>query len=215
MIVAATATTTEHELKRLNQRDEQEVALFCWAGLRPLNHGHIAPAVWLNALGNVYIIQKQRDKYECEDETRVMKDRYGKDHRIYYLCSPAQLPKIYHETNSQTGVIWDIDLDYLTEKEEIPDQQYTPMLSRRAITSVLSPCKEWMQIILGNLKAMTIALEPEYTGGLSCSLELFRQWENMFFAAPLFSKECEWRDNCSLHRLACHHRTIRQFGNAF
>ena len=92
-------------------------------------------------------------------------------------------------------MIWDLDLDYLTEEEEVPDQQYTPMLSKRAITSLLSPRKEWMQIILCDLKAITIALEPEYTGGLSCSLELYRQWENIFFTAPLFSKDCDWKDN--------------------
>ena len=51
----------ESELKRLDQSNEQEVAFFCWAGLRPINDGHIAPAIWLNALGNVYILQKQRE----------------------------------------------------------------------------------------------------------------------------------------------------------
>ncbi len=183
----------ESELKRLNQRDEQEVALFCWAGLRPLNDGHIAPAIWLNALGNVYIIQKQRD--DCEDESRVFKDRYGNPHDIYYFRSPEELPDTYYETNSQTGVIWDIDLDYLTEEEPVPDQQYTPMLSRQSIEAILSPKKEWMRIILDDLMAITVALEPTYTGGLSRSLELYRLWENVLFDAPLFSKECCWKDN--------------------
>ena len=82
----------EGELKRLDQHNEQEVALFCWAGLRPLNDGHIAPAVWLNALGNVYIIQKQKNEYDCEDETCVVKDRYGNDHRIYYLRRQRSCP---------------------------------------------------------------------------------------------------------------------------
>jgi hypothetical protein len=186
----------EGELKRLNQQDEPEVALFCWAGLRTLNDGHIAPAVWLNALRNVYIIQKQKDNDECEDESRVLKDRYGYDHHIYYFHSPAQLPATYRKTNSQSGVIWDIDLDYLTQAEEVPGQQYTSMLgNNRAIRSLLSPRKEWMRIILNDPKAITIAMEPEYTGGLSCSLELYRQWESIFFVDPLFSKECDWRDD--------------------
>lgn len=93
------------------------------------------------------------------------------------------------------GVIWDIDLDYFTQEEEVPDQQYTPMLGNRAIRSLLSPRKEWMRIILNDPKAITVAMEPEYTGGLSCSLELYRQWENIFFVDPLFSNECDWRDD--------------------
>ena len=152
----------------------------------------------MNALGNVYIIQKQKDSYECEDENRVLKEplrRQGFSTTSITFRSPKKLAATYRETNSQSGVIWDIDLDYLTQEEEVPDQQYTPMLSNRAIRSLLSPRKEWMQIILGDPKAITIAMEPEYTGGLSCSLELYRRWETIFFCGSLFSKHCDWRDD--------------------
>src|SRR5580700_2688388 len=73
----------ENQLRRLNQESDQELALFCWAGLRSLNDGHIAPAVWLNSLGNVYIVQKQHR--HCSSQDRVMKDRYGKPHHIFYF----------------------------------------------------------------------------------------------------------------------------------
>lgn len=183
----------ESELKRLNQQDEQEVSIFCWAGLQPLNDGQIGPALWLNALGNVYIVQKQKDSKENRLD-HVLKDRYGKPHHVFYFQSPDELPDTFYETNSQSGVVWDIDLDYFTETEPVPDQRYTPVLSKRAINSVISPRREWMQIILGNLKAITIALEPTYTGGLDKSLDIYRQWESVLFAAPLFSNECCWRE---------------------
>ena len=184
----------ERELKRLNQKNEKEVALFCWAGLQPLNDGQIGPAIWLNALGNVYIILKQ-DKICHTQQPVVHKDRYGKDHHVYYFRSAKDLPNTFYETNSGSGVIWDIDLDFFTEEKSVPDQSYTARLSNRQIKALLSPRKEWMQIILGDLKAITIALEPKYTGGLSHSLEIYRQWESVFFDAPLFDKNCCWKEN--------------------
>jgi hypothetical protein len=185
----------EDELKRLNQRDENEVALFSWAGLQPNNDGQIGPALWLNALGNVYIVQKQHK--DCKSQNHVLKDRYGKPHHVYYFRSPERLPNTFYKTNSQSGVIWDIDLDFFTQEKPMPDQPYTPMLTSREIRSLLSLRKEWMQLILRNLVAITIALEPEYTGGLSRSLELYRQWEKNLFSAPLFSEDCDWREACS------------------
>ena len=41
-----------------------------------------------------------------------------------------------------------------------------------------------MQTILGDLKAITIALGPTYAGGLDKSLDIYRQWENALFGAP-------------------------------
>jgi len=179
------------ELKRLRQDKDGELALFCWAGLNPLNDGHIAPAIWLNAIGNVYIVQKQyRD---CHSRSHTMVDRYGKPHNIVYCRSLERLVDSFRETYAGTGVIWDIDLDFFTRGRRVPDQRYTPPLNEQEIMSLLSADKEWMPMILGDLKAITIALEPEYTGGLSRSLDLYRAWERAMFRSPLFSKNCRWR----------------------
>lgn len=183
----------EEQLKQLNQSDEGEVALFAWAALRALNDGHIRPAAYLNAIGNVYIVLKQ-DWDSGDDRDEVVKDRYGKDHHVFFFPTPKKMVKTFHETHSHSGVIWDLDLDYLTEAEEVPDQWNTPLLSNRAIKAVLSPKSEWMQVILSDLRAITIALEPEYTGGLAQSLHLFRQWERSFFEASVFDKHCPWKD---------------------
>lgn len=185
----------EEELSKLNQLDSQEVAFFCWAGLRQINDGHIAPALWLNALGDVYVLQKQLDNDECEQFSHPIKDRYGREHNIWYFRTPEELAKHYEQENSGSGLFWDIDLDYFT-KEKIPDDQmYAPPESKRIIRSLLNPKRSWMQQILRNLQGITIALEPEYTGGLSNSLELYQVWESVLFTEPVFSKHCAWKDN--------------------
>jgi hypothetical protein len=148
--------------------------------------------VWLNALGNVYIIQKQ--KQDCKGESRRLADRFGHEHQIFYFRSLKNFPTKFERTNTGAGVIWDIDLDYFTKGKSVPDQCYSPPLSAEEIKALLSPNTAWMPLILRDLKAVTIALEPMYTGGLSLSLELYRHWESSLFAAPLFNKKCRWRE---------------------
>jgi hypothetical protein len=63
----------EKQLRSLDQKDEQEIAIYAWAGLRPLNDGHIFPAAWLNAIANVYIVQKQHR--DCRRQNHIVEDR--------------------------------------------------------------------------------------------------------------------------------------------
>jgi hypothetical protein len=182
---------TKDKLAMLNQRDEQEVALYAWAGLCSLNDGQIIPAVWLNAIGNVYIVQKQHQN--CTNENLSIEDRFGHKHRVFYFRSLKDFPNTFEKTNTGSGVIWDVDLDYFTQGRSVPDQCYTPPLRGEKIAATLSPDAPWIPLILRDLKAITIALEPKYTGGLSVSLELYRHWESALFAAPLCSKRCRWR----------------------
>jgi hypothetical protein len=190
--VAVPSDFIESELIQLNQTDEEEVALFCWAGLRQLNDGHILPALWLNALGNVYVIQKQHQ--DCRSENYSCVDRFGNEHHVLYFRSLKDFPGTFERTNSHAGVIWDVDMDYFTQGRSVADQCYTPSLSGDKISAMLLPTTPWMPLILRDLKAITLALEPQYTGGLSKSLELYRHWESAPFALPLFNKNCRWRN---------------------
>jgi hypothetical protein len=183
----------ETQLKQLNQADENEVALFAWAGLSPINDGHIRPAVWLNAIGNVYIVTN--DGWDDDERDEMIRDRFGKDHGMFFCRTPREFAKVFGRTTTGAGVVWDLDLDYLTCPVPVPDQQYTHILSNRQIKSRISPRSPWMQLILENLQGVTVALEPEYTGGLSQSLHLIRQWERTFFTASVFEKHCSWRDD--------------------
>jgi len=176
------------KLLKLNQADEREVALFCWMGLHFKNDGHISPAMWLNALGNVYVIQRQKESFQRE---RPLIDRYGKEHRLYFFRSHYDFAKTFERTRGNAGVIWDVDLDYFVKRANT-----SPVpLAAQEIAAALSPATAWMPLILRDLKAVTVALEPTYTGGLSRSLELFKQWQSALFCTPLFSKSCRWRKN--------------------
>jgi hypothetical protein len=181
----------EDELRRLNELDENEIGFFCWAGLRSINDGHIAPAMWLNAIGNVYAVIKQSD--QPENSNRTLTDRYGQKHTISYLHSPEEFVGLWEENDRGNGLLWDIDLDYFTGVEEVSDQQYTPLLSDKEIAKTLDLSQVWPRKVLENLRGITIALEPEFTGGLSNSLHLFRQWEKALFDVPLFDKHCAWK----------------------
>lgn len=186
-----TVDVIEKQLLNLDQDNDQEIALYAWAGLRPMNDGHIYPAVWLNALGNVYIVQKQHRN--CRRETHAVTDRYGNEHHVFYFRSLSDFAKAFERTNTGAGVIWDVDLDYFTRGRSVDDQCYTPPMSGEDIHEMLAADTAWMPLILSDLKGITIALEPQYTGGLSISLELYRHWESALFSAPLFSKRCRWR----------------------
>jgi len=60
----------------------------------------------------------------------------------------------------------------------------------------ICPAMEW---ILSRLEGFTIAMEPDFCGGLKKSNQLFHILENIFFTAPLFNKdlnnkkELKWR----------------------
>jgi hypothetical protein len=181
----------ESEMTRLDQGNDAEVGFFCWAGLRSLNDGNVFPAVWLNAIGDVYAIIKQRDAGACR--SYAVKDRYGKQHNIRFCKRPEQFLEARRKHGEPRGLIWDIDLDFFTQAKIVPDQRYTPPLSDKAIARLLDPRQEWVREVLWNLEGITIALEPTYTGGLSTSLRLFQQWERVFFSKPIFDRHCSWK----------------------
>jgi hypothetical protein len=51
----------------------------------------------------------------------------------------------------------------------------------------------WMQQKFRDLQAITIAIEPEFTWGLSVANRRFECWESALFAKPIFSKSSAWR----------------------
>jgi hypothetical protein len=179
------------ELSILNQSEDAEVAMYCWAGLHPLDDGQIFPALWLNAIGNVYIVQRQHQA--CKAHHRVHVDRYGKPHEVYYFRHPRYFPDVYYRTRTTNGVIWDVDLDYFTRTKVVPDRMYAPPVPDREIAKLLAPRSEWMRLILRELHAITIALEPRYTGGLGQTFKFFDKWERSLFVRSIFSDACRWK----------------------
>lgn len=182
----------EH-LGLLDTRNKREVSMYAWAGLRQINDGHISPAVWLNALGDIYVIQKQRDLDDCEYLNHVQTDRYGNEHQFRYFRDLESFSNEYEAVQGDQGVYWDVDLDFFTSEHGDPDLRYYPALGEAEIRAELDIEQLWMQQILCDIKGMTIALEPKYTGGLTTSLELYKVFESSLFESPLFSKSCKWK----------------------
>jgi len=127
-------------------------------------------------------------------------DRFGRSHSITYLQSPDEFVDLWLGREQGDGLLWDIDLDYFTEADKVPDQRYTPLHSDTAIARALDPSQEWLQEVLANLRGITIALEPKYTGGLSNSLQLFQRWEAALFKVPLFDIRHCYQNNSGSRR---------------
>ena len=156
------------ELKELDPRDENELSLFCWARLRSLNDGHVAPAQYLDAIGDVYVILKQHadEQVVCEEyRKRTQVDMHGTSHQVHYYDTIAQF-LAEHESDAVHPLVLNIDLDYLTTPGASRERGAEELVSDRVIKKAVSPTGPLMHWVLPRLAGLTMALEPEYCGGV-------------------------------------------------
>lgn len=184
-------------LKRLNPRNSTELGLFCWLGLHRLNDGHILPAAYLNAVGDVHVILKQhaldREEYP-EKNVSLFPDRFGYEHVIRYYSSPEEFLE-WNENSPHHSTIFDLDLDYFTkyDDDDHPEGFAADLVPDDEIRQLLDPVGEFMQWVKPRLAGMTIALEPEYCGGISNCFHLLNMVSDTLFDPPLFREGCNWR----------------------
>ena len=181
------------ELELLDQRNENEVGFFCWAGLRAINDGHIAPAVWLNAIGSVYVLQKQMTADECRDQNYQLSNRYGKNVNVKFFSSMKGLHTALLSRPPRTRTIWDVDLDYFVTKTSDGGKGDAKLIPPSRVKEQTSCHNPVVSLILENVQGITIALEPEYTGGLARSLLLYKTWEGTLFTRSVFDDNCQWK----------------------
>lgn len=194
------------ELEALNLCDENEVSLFCWAGLRSLDDGHIAPAQYLNVIGDTYVILKQHRERRRLDEryrTREVVDRYGNPHRVHYYDSAKQFLAA-HADDGVHRCIWDLDLDYFMRYagDDFPDAGTTRPVSDRVIREFVSPSSPLTQWILPRLAGWTIALEPEYCGGVRNCMRFLDLVTRTVGDPPLLSHGMRWKRSTPRRRSA-------------
>ena len=183
------------ELEQLNPTDENELSLFCWARLCCLNDGHIAPAQYLNAIGDVYVILKQRKaQREMHDEyrKRTQKDRYGKVRQVHYYDTIEQFLK-EHGSDPVHPLALDIDLDYFTTPDDSRELGAEHLVSDRTIKKVISPKGPLMQWVFPRLSGLTIALEPQYCGGIRNCMHILDVVSDTLFDPPLLTSKMQWR----------------------
>ncbi len=178
------------ELRAINQNDYREVGIFTAYKLSPLNHCQILSAAYLNLISDVYVLCKQ----DGDDDEFDFEDYLANNHKVkvFYKIEDL-LTCIQQETID--SVYLDVDLDYFTESEDscggdanvklVSDEEVGSMVALR------SPLMEW---ILPKLKGMTIALEPQYYGGMRKSHYLFNLLDEYLFDPPLLNPNSRWKD---------------------
>lgn len=188
---------TPDELSRLDPKDANELTLFCWAGLRSLNDGHIAPAQYLDAIEDVYVILKQRaDQREVHPEyrKRTQRDRHGKEHQVHYFDTVGAFLK-EHRSDGLHPLVLDLDLDYFTSPDESREKGAEKLVGDRTISRVMSPGGPLMRWVFPRLAGFTIALEPGYCGGIRNCMHILDVVSDTLFDPPLLTSRMRWRQH--------------------
>lgn len=175
-------------LKKLKTDDFNAVSHFCWDKLHSLNDGHILAAAYLNVIGDIHVVAKQRD--ECPED---FVDIAGSIHALW--CHES-VESLLEAVRGQvcTSVLFDIDLDYFTESaDSCGGGSDLKLVETSEIERCLRPDGDLMSWIFPRLSGMTIATEPEFCGGLLNSNELFRTVHNILFYPPLLTTRAGWR----------------------
>jgi hypothetical protein len=184
---------TPHQIRQLDPRDVNELSLFCWAGLRSLNDGQIAPAQYLNAIGDVYVILKQfKEEKKTKDRHRTQLDKNGRAHQIYYYDTPDDFLRA-HATDPAHPLILDLDLDYFTSEANSGEHGDQKRVSDREIKKVVSLDRPLMRWILPRLDGFTIALEPKYCGGVGNCAHILNVVSSTLCDPPLLSAGMKWQ----------------------
>lgn len=179
------------ELTTLNQNDCREIGIFTAYKLNPLNDSQILSAAYLNQISDIYVLCKQQ-QYD-DDDIFAFTDYLGNKHevKIFYEID-EMLACIKKETI--TSVYFDIDLDYFTEsKDSCGGDAGVELISDEEVVKIIALNSPLMQWILPKLKGMTIALEPEYCGGMRKSNHLFNLLDENLFDPSLLNPNSSWR----------------------
>lgn len=183
-------TNDKKELDRAsNERrnSERNVAIYSALGLRPLNDGHIYPAQFLNAIGDVFVLYKQREP--CE---RSLTDKNGRKHCIRYFNDTEKLLYAINEKPFQRTIL-DLDVDYFFDDGKDVRGAET-MIDPKKIREFLNPESELMSTILfRNLQGITFAIEPSYCGGLAGCFKAMSIIMEAMFSGSLLSHKVSLR----------------------
>jgi len=185
--LCAPGSTEQDDLRALDLDSEQDVGLFCWSRLNPLNDGQILAAAFAGLIGDIFVLCKHRDDY-----LRDWTDMRGDNHRTV-LCH--SLDDFIRKLPATGHVYLDLDLDYFTESDDAhgggPNVRMVPDDEVRA---VVDPAGPLMRQLLPRTAGMTIATEPTWCGGMRNSNHLFGLVDEALFDPPLLHDDADWRD---------------------
>jgi hypothetical protein len=176
-------------LAELNIKDDREIAAFSWASLSSNNDDHILAAAYLNLIGNVYVLCRQRNNWS--DEGLI--DKFGNAHSIRKFETAEDLQQALL-ASTEAAAYLDVDLDYFAIKEGYNRKmKASDYMSKADIKALFDAEQPWVDWIYQRLEGFTIATEPEYCGGLAKSNELLDTLNSILFNPGLFEKNCIWK----------------------
>lgn len=187
-------------LKALPTDNKARVAFYTWAQLEHTNDVHIQSAILLNKIKNVYVICRQTSSRE---NPLIIDDFKGNEHKVFIFSSIEEFENSISKLD-ESHIYLDIDLDYFTlcnppsVNGRINGKRYT-YLKKGEIEELFSHKRPAMKWILNRLQGLTIAMEPDFCGGLQKSNKLFNILEQTLFTQPLFNrnimnkKQVKWK----------------------
>lgn len=180
-------------LAKLDASNLFEVSFYSWAKLHPLNDNHIVSAAYLNLIGDIYVVCKQTHHGKVDEGVKEFKDIHGNIHHIKKFEYYENLMK-FVEAKKIEQIYFDIDLDYFTiENSTSNDKQYFTYMKDKEIKEMFSLENPLMQWVIKRIKGMTIALEPEHTGGINKSMKYYSLLEKLFFNGSVFRWQTTWK----------------------
>lgn len=192
--VGASADVHKKELRELDLRDETMVGLYAWLRLHPHNDGQILPALYLDLFSDVYVLLNGKHEIfdtDCLEEPTKCRDRNRKTHTVRYFTDPELL---IESMPRGRDVYLDIDLDFFSdpysskENRKGAERQWPANRIRQFLTEPTGV----IQLILPSLVGLTIALEPQYCGGLANSHRALDIMNDALFADTLCTNRARW-----------------------
>lgn len=170
-------------LAALDREDDSEVALFAWSQLHPLNDGHILAAAELGFFREIYVLCRQSSIGEESSEDDASFGVHVFQDVDTFAAAVRHLP----------SVILDIDLDYFTRS---PDPcgggDRVKLVPYAEIERVLHPRSGIVAPLLRNVVGITLAIEPEFCGGLHRAHRLLQAVNRIMFDSTLLADDVRW-----------------------
>lgn len=177
------------ELANINLNDLAEISFYSWARLNPLNDNHILSAAYLDLINNIWVVCKQDNGFE----EREIIDLNGKKHKIKLFKSIEELYEII-SLKKINNVFFDIDIDFFTiENSTSNDKEFYSYIRTKEIKKLFSIKSNLIKWILKRIEGLTIALEPEHTGGSIKSIKLFSIIKKLWFVNSSNSHNLSWK----------------------
>jgi len=161
--------------------DSRMTPAFCWSILHPMNDGQICAAMRLDLVGHGHFLVKSLLGVQ---ETKVI-DRDGRVHNARFYRRSVDLLRAIERGAISAPVVLDIDLDYFTRTSASRALHDQAALGFDAVRKILDPEGPLMSQLLPMVVACSIALEPEYCGGLGNCLRLLCDVDEILFGGKL------------------------------